>query len=159
MPPVATAGPFDDSHGSYLSRSSQRLSAHRWLRVLPAVDLASRRCCSPTRLVSQGELVVVGLWTLAPFQLAATFLVCGVFWLCRFFGGRCCFPGMQGFLATLLSWYAGLSGDASFLVFRGFWRCCFPGIQWFLATLLSWYAGVPGLLLSHVMRRRWQLPS
>jgi hypothetical protein len=58
---------------------------------------------------------------------------------------------MQRFLATLLSWYAGLSGDAAFLVFSGFWRRCFPG--------MLRYAGVPGLLLSHVMRRRWQLPS
>ena len=150
MPPVATAGPFDDSHGSYLSRSSQRLSAHRWLRVLPAVDLASRRCCSPTRLVSRGELVVVGLWTLAPFQLAATFLVArfsgyaGFFWLCR---GRCCFPGMQGFLATLLSWYAGLSGDAAFLVFRVSGDAAFLVCTGFLCHL------------AHVMRRRWQLPS
>ena len=47
---------------------------------------------------------------------------------------------MQG--TMLLSWYAGVSGDAAFLVCRAFWRCCFPGIQWFLATLLSWYAAV-----------------
>ncbi len=49
----------------------------------------------------------------------AAFLVCRGFW-------RRCFPGMQGFLAMLLSWYSVVSGDAAFLVCRGSWLAAFP---------------------------------